>query len=318
MGNCYRKPTAEVTDQVQYYSEVTLNVKSRDASRTQEKTKPIQVRLRPPQFTSSTSARLNSLSLSLSSCVLAGCDPIENTSREGQDSSFWLEAEDSLLVVLCDGHGKDGRKVVEFCKKWFTGYFREHLSEFRASPQEAIIHSCERCDEAVKAELECLLSGTSAVVMFVTESSITVGSVGDAKAVLASTPSLTGSVPSKDVPEETKRPTEQPGGRRILAPSRLLDAIQLTIDHKPNHSQELQRILENGGRVSRLTDDSGNKVGPHRVWKKNGHLPGLAASRSIGDKMASDLGVIPTPLTHLHSLRVGEDQFVVVASDGVW
>lgn len=317
MGNCYRRPPAqEISDQLRYYAEVQLHAKSRDAGKGSDQTQTIQVRLVPPQSVSSDTLRIGRVTLDVTTCVMPGCDPIEGAVKEGQDAVLVTSTDKGTLVALCDGHGKEGRKVVDFCKNWLLEYFQQHSDYFAECPEQAIVQACESCDAAIKEDLECLLSGTSAVLAFFSEQGVSVGSVGDAKIVVAALPSLTGSVPTKLPAEETKR---QSGPyRRILAPTRILECIQLTIDHQPNHSEELQRILEAGGRVSRLTDDEGNKVGPHRVWKKNGHLPGLAASRSLGDKMASELGVIPTPLTRRYELKPGQDQFLIIASDGIW
>ena len=38
--------------------------------------------------------------------------------------------------------------------------------------------------------------------------------------------------------------------------------------------------------VRRLQTESGESVGPHRVWLGNVWLPGLAMSRAMGDTMA--------------------------------
>ena len=67
-----------------------------------------------------------------------------------------------------------------------------------------------------------------------------------------------------------------------------------------------------------MTDERGMKVGPYRVWKKNGTLPGLAMSRSIGDGIGKECGVISTPVFHFFQLFPEKDQFIVVGSDGVW
>ena len=55
--------------------------------------------------------------------------------------------------------------------------------------------------------------------------------------------------------------------------------------------------MKSGGRVSRMTDTLGNQVGPFRVWKGSHNYPGLAMSRSLGDSCASDIGIIPTPIS---------------------
>ena len=44
-----------------------------------------------------------------------------------------------------------------------------------------------------------------------------------------------------------------------------------------------------------LNEEDGEKSGPFRVWKKGEAYPGIAMSRSIGDFIASKLGVIPEP-----------------------
>lgn len=44
--------------------------------------------------------------------------------------------------------------------------------------------------------------------------------------------------------------------------------------------------MQSGGRVDAYRDNNGNKVGPDRVWLKDGDLPGLAMSRSFGDLVA--------------------------------
>lgn len=46
-------------------------------------------------------------------------------------------------------------------------------------------------------------------------------------------------------------------------------------------------------------------------------IPGLAMSRSLGDFIASELGVTAEP--EVTRLNIGkEDRFIILASDGVW
>lgn len=54
-----------------------------------------------------------------------------------------------------------------------------------------------------------------------------------------------------------------------------------------------------------------------RVWKKIQNLPGLAISRSIGDKVAAEIGVIGIPDVFEIPLKQN-DKIVVLGSDGVW
>ena len=67
-----------------------------------------------------------------------------------------------------------------------------------------------------------------------------------------------------------------------------------------------------------MTDTLGNRVGPYRVWKGQHNFPGLAMSRSIGDKVGDDIGILSTPITDKIETNVANDQFYILASDGIW
>jgi serine/threonine protein phosphatase PrpC len=69
---------------------------------------------------------------------------------------------------------------------------------------------------------------------------------------------------------------------------------QVSEDHKPDGEGEKQRILQAGGRVFAVEYDDGMD-GPQRVWLGHMDVPGLAMSRSVGDKVAHTAGVISTP-----------------------
>ena len=148
--------------------------------------------------------------------------------------------------------------------------------------------------------------------MHVTEAKIMAASVGDSRAVLAS---RTGPGMS-EFDKETQSLQVTKYKRHI--PTGNLTALPVTVDQKPNHAEEMDRIHRCGGVVSRLTDEQGNRIGPYRIWRKGGNMPGLAMSRSIGDKIASQLGVIATPIVQEFDYAPGQDQFIVMASDGIW
>ena len=61
----------------------------------------------------------------------------------------------------------------------------------------------------------------------------------------------------------------------------------------------------------------GLPLGPNRVWLKNENIPGLAMSRSFGDRVAASVGVISEPEI-VHKALEKEDKFLIVASDGIW
>lgn len=59
------------------------------------------------------------------------------------------------------------------------------------------------------------------------------------------------------------------------------------------------------------------QLGPHRVWHPQLDYPGLAMSRSIGDYVAHQYGVSSDPELSIYEIQP-EDQYIVIASDGVW
>lgn len=91
----------------------------------------------------------------------------------------------------------------------------------------------------------------------------------------------------------------------------------MSTDHKPSLPTEAARIKKNGGRIEPFYDEDGNPIGPERVWKMDENKPGLAMSRSFGDRVAATLGV--TWIPEITERIVEEhDKFLIMASDGVW
>ena len=93
-----------------------------------------------------------------------------------------------------------------------------------------------------------------------------------------------------------------------------------TVDHKPETPKERHRIEMHGGVVDAIQDEDGEDFGPKRVWNRDRTMPGLAMSRSLGDAVAHDLGVIATPEIVMVKLnpQMAQDRFIVLGSDGVF
>ncbi len=124
-------------------------------------------------------------------------------------------------------------------------------------------------------------------------------------------------VGSLDLPETGSEATGQDWSAR-----------QISVDHKPELKEEYARIVKAGGRVdtfrgsdkqnhTTMIDEDGKSIGPNRVWLKEHDVPGLAMSRSLGDLMASQVGVICVPEVFEEELK-SRDKVIVLASDGIW
>ena len=176
---------------------------------------------------------------------------------------------------------------------------------------EAIDECCTGLDAALSAEdsgVDAYASGCTAILLFLGDFGVFIGSVGDSRAVLATT---------RDQPLSSKVDNSTSDGADVL-PTSPLEAMQVTIDQKPTDPKEQARIQAAGGRVARMTDALGQRIGPHRVWKGNQNFPGLAMTRSIGDTVGNDIGIIPTPITSQIEDNAMNDQFYILASDGIW
>jgi len=119
-----------------------------------------------------------------------------------------------------------------------------------------------------KNDFDVKMSGTTAVVAFVRGDQLYTANVGDSRAILA-TQTATG-----------------------------LQPVELTFDQKPEMAEEQKRIEAAGGIVETILDPYEGPVGPCRVWVKRQAIPGLAMSRSLGDKLAGTVGVCPDPVVN--------------------
>ncbi|CAL0316563.1 unnamed protein product [Lupinus luteus] len=209
--------------------------------------------------------------------------------------------EDMIFCGIFDGHGSWGhyvaKRVRESMPPCLLCNWQETLSQDIDVETEkkqhrfniwkhSFLKTCAAIDQELKQnrKIDSFFSGTTALSIVRQGELIVIANVGDSRAVLAT--------------------TSEEG---TLIP------IQLTLDFKPNLPQEAERIMECQGRVFCLKDEPG----VHRVWMPDEESPGLAMSRAFGDYCIKDYGLISVPeVTHRNI--TSSDQFVVLATDGVW
>jgi serine/threonine protein phosphatase PrpC len=71
------------------------------------------------------------------------------------------------------------------------------------------------------------------------------------------------------------------------------------------------------GRIDSFRNQYGAALGPLRVWLKDQNIPGIAMSRSIGDNIATSVGVTWEPEIFQYFIEP-HDKFILIASDGVF
>ena len=221
--------------------------------------------------------------------------------KVNQDSFLVLQNEYNLkdfnVFSVMDGHGVNGHLVSRFTTKYFTNFFKKNKKMNASnSSEDQLFYRLKKNDYDVLkrvfrhaerdlekgGDIDANFSGTTCVMVFQVGDRIICANVGDSRAIIVK------------------------GDK----------AIPLSIDQKPDDPEETKRIKENGGEISQYEED-GEKSGPFRVWKKGEAYPGIAMSRSIGDFIASKLGVIPEP-KFLEEKIDKDTKFIVVASDGIW
>jgi serine/threonine protein phosphatase PrpC len=313
MGGCCVSSDQSSLDDVVYENLKVISIKEKDEKGNTLNHDNVTISLTYPSFQAYEKVDIDSeTTLEVSCCILPGLDPRGTVKKECQDATFYAHRENIALFGLFDGHGREGTKVAKFCCEYMKTFFDENFDLFKQDKQKALRDAIVKCDNFLrkKSGIDARLSGTTAICIIIDSESFYVSSVGDSRAVLATIPD------SNDIIEDI--PPAKNIYTRRLEPIRTLKPIALSVDQKPNHELELKRINEYGGRVMQLSDEFGNKVGPFRVWKKDGTLPGLAMSRSVGDGIAKKLGVVAEPIFHHFPHFKFRDQFLVICSDGVW
>jgi len=194
---------------------------------------------------------------------------------------------DVHLFAVFDGHGEHGHEVAQFCMTNLPRCLSKQETLKTDTPKAILKAVKTLCEELATTQISLAFSGTTAIFAILNDRSLFVANIGDSRCVLC-------------------RKNEGRG-----------EAVPLSEDQKPENPEEKKRILNNGGRVEPLPGPPGEDCGPPRVWLAEVDVPGLAMSRSIGDEVSQTVGVISVPEIKLHDID-SEDEFIVLASDGVW
>mmetsp|Transcript_12391 Transcript_12391/g.49660 ORF Transcript_12391/g.49660 Transcript_12391/m.49660 type:complete len:398 (+) Transcript_12391:65-1258(+) len=207
----------------------------------------------------------------------------------------------SSVFGVFDGHG--GRTTSSFAAAFFPYVYTEGvlkaLSEAVDKAEEkpkdwnalvgypqvisdALHETHARLMKSEYAKRKSPQDGSTAIVCLFTDGTVVTANVGDSRAVLGTTKG----------------------------------AIDLSIDHKPDDPKELKRIVAAGGAVEL------DRYGTPRIYYKDTARGGLALSRALGDDFYKPHGraaLVPVdPDVTVHPLQPDRDEFVIIASDGLW
>lgn len=187
--------------------------------------------------------------------------------------------DSSYLFAVFDGHGENGKELAALAadclKRIMQGV------KFFGSVEEIIKESFVQMDLEIAARGFSEFSGCTALAVLIKGKEIWCTNVGNSRAILA----------GFDL-------------NWFIYP--------LSRDHVPSVKKEAKRIINNGGRIKNLENDSNL-----RIWLADEDVPGLGLTRSIGDSGCKSIGVISKPDIKRYEVS-NHDRFLILATDGIW
>ena len=222
----------------------------------------------------------------------------EDEKKVNQDNYFvfhnFLNSVKNIFMGVCDGHGQVGQEVSGFLKENLPTDLNKAIKISKLNIiKDDVSHIIsetfleENYKLCTNEMINSMLSGSTCVSLIYTPSKIITANVGDSRAFM---------------------------GKLTNGKWKSLD---LTRDHKPSLPDESNRILSKGGRIEPMRDDDDSFIGPLRVWLKDEDYPGLAMSRSFGDRVAHSVGVCTDPEIREYYFEK-DDKFFVISSDGLF
>lgn len=174
------------------------------------------------------------------------------------------------------------------------------LSPHSASPQPL----CQEIQHSLVQHFDDSMSGTTAICAFFKGAEMTIANIGDSRAVVGEKKGKRVVAYSLSIDQTPYRADERERVKAAGAVVMSCDQLEGIVPYHENWGVNLGEELDNGG-------------DPPRVWAPGKTFPGCAFTRSIGDSVAESIGVFAEPELLVKHITA-DDQFVVVASDGVW
>ena len=240
--------------------------------------------------------------------------------------NYNMNIDDLTYIGVCDGHGDFGHFISDYLIKNLPNNFlnsyinlkQEITEQYNKISKEKITkifeesftktdldlnNFCDKLNKISSSEeipkeniFNCEYSGSTCVSLLLpnkNSSTSFIANVGDSRVIV--------------IREEKDKITQK----------EKWSFKQLSRDHKPTEEDEYNRIIEADGEIEAIEDDDGNWTGPLRVWEKGSEGPGLAMTRSLGDKVGAKIGVCCIPEVTKYEIKE-EDKVFVLASDGLW
>ncbi|CAM9148873.1 unnamed protein product [Chrysoparadoxa australica] len=220
-------------------------------------------------------------------------------------SNFDGDPSKALLMVF-DGHGKEGDLCAQFCRHNLPKHISAELKTAK-NVEAGLKKSFIGNNEALHSDpgVDDSLSGTTAVGVLLHGRDMWVANVGDSRAIVCQ--EHEGRIVAKPLSCD-QTPYRKDERERVKAcGARVMSMDQI---------EGLEPVHENWGEVN-LGEELDEGGDPPRIWSPFGEYPGTAFTRSMGDSIAEELGVFAEPEI-IHRKIHAYDRFIVIASDGVF
>lgn len=237
--------------------------------------------------------------------------------KKANQDSYYCEThfagdDQKAFFAVFDGHGQYGDICSQYTAEHLPRNIIESLDE-KVGILPALTRAHVQTNRAMhEASFDDSMSGTTSISVLFDGNEIYVSNVGDSRAIIAQ--------------ENLKAATREGEANLVAKP--------LSIDQTPFRKDERVRVKKCGARILTvdqveglepihenwglsLGDEIDENGDPPRIWHPYGQYPGTAFTRSIGDLVSEELGVIAEPEILCKGLNP-HDKFIIVASDGVF
>ena len=215
------------------------------------------------------------------------------------------------IFAIFDGHGFNGHIISEYLKENLIKKFERHptikilknldliysqLIKDNYKIIREIFHELDNDLLNNKELIDINLSGSTCTLIIQIGDNIICANIGDSKAIL-----VYEDINISNVNDEFNK----------------YKNVKLSRDCTPHIETEKMRILMNGGNIIQLKNNLDKENGSLRIFLKDENIPGLSITRSFGDRIGKNIGVISNPVINEYTLNKSV-KFIIIASSGVW
>ena len=226
--------------------------------------------------------------MKINSCTLAGYKS-NGMQKLNQDKFFikknFLDEPEQFFIGVCDGHGMHGHIISEYVSEFLP---KNLISVINDESIKSTIVSTQKSLLKENTKIDSTLSGSTCTSVIISTQKIICVNLGNSLAILA----------------------RYENGR--------YNVLNLSREHKLTEYDEMKRVLNKGGIIKQSYNIKAKEyTGPQKVFLKNSEIPGLSISRSFGDSIAHNIGVISEPEIFRFNYN-GNEKFIVIATEGIW